>query len=184
MARPPLRRPNSSSHPLRGGCLTGQAIIEGREVNRTAIAAEDMEQAFAYHHLVPEDAWMVRVIGTGGAGIPWRALDRPVKLPSGKTTPVAIFVPPRLQNGIQLALSEPPDGISIQSVTPQPSGVSVLLRVQTDKVKPGLKGNLIVDAFRELAPNPSAGKQARRRQPLGTLPAVPFEVVEPSQRAK
>ncbi len=24
MARPPLRRPNSSSHPLRGGCLTGQ----------------------------------------------------------------------------------------------------------------------------------------------------------------
>ena len=22
MARPPLRRPNSSSHPLRGGCLT------------------------------------------------------------------------------------------------------------------------------------------------------------------
>ncbi len=30
MARPPLRRPNSSSHPLRGGCLTtvGQSFFD------------------------------------------------------------------------------------------------------------------------------------------------------------
>ncbi len=31
MARPPLRRPNSSSHPLRGGCLTRSATVRERE---------------------------------------------------------------------------------------------------------------------------------------------------------
>ena len=163
--------------------LIGQAVIDGREVTRTAVPAEDMEQAFAYHHLVAEDAWLVRVIGAG-AGVPWRPMDRPVRLSSGAATAVPVFIPPRLQNGIQLALNEPPDGISIQSVTPQRNGVSVLLRVQTDKAKPGLKGNLILDAFREVAPNPAAGNQRARRQPLGTLPAIPFEVVEPPARAK
>jgi hypothetical protein len=50
--------------------------------------------------------------------------------------------------------------------------------VQADKAKPGLRGNLILDAFREVAPKPDAANQTRRRQPLGTLPAIPFEVVE------
>jgi hypothetical protein len=41
-----------------------------------------------------------------------------------------------------------------------------------------LKGNLIVDAFMERAANPGAKQQAARRVPLGTLPAIPFEIVE------
>lgn len=158
--------------------LTGRATIDGREVTRTAVPAEDMEQAFAYHHLVAEDAWIVRVIGAGGGGVPWRLVEKPVKLPSGGATPLDLFVPPRFRNGVHLALNEPPEGISIQSVTLERDGVSVVLRVQAEKAKPGLKGNLILDAFREVAPDPAAGNQPRRRQPLGTLPAIPFEVVE------
>jgi hypothetical protein len=158
--------------------LTGRATIDGHEVTRTAIPAEDMEQAFAYHHLVAEDAWMVRVIGEGARGVGWRSIEKPVKLRSGDATPFQLFVPPRFQLGVRLALNEPPEGISIQSVTPDWDGVSVVLRVQADKAKPGLKGNLILDAFREVAPKPDAANQARRRQPLGTLPAIPFEVVE------
>jgi len=158
--------------------LTGRAIIDGHEVTRTAVPAEDMEQAFAYHHLVAEDAWMVRVIGEGARGVGWRPIERPVQLRSGGATPVNLFVPPRFQKGMQLALNEPPEGISIQSVTPERDGVSLVLRVQADKAKPGLKGNLILDAFREVAPNPAAANQTRRRQTLGTLPAIPFEIVE------
>jgi hypothetical protein len=158
--------------------LTGQAAIEGRDVTRAALPAEDMEQAFAYHHLVAEDEWMVRVIGAGVGGVLWRPIEKPVKLISGSATPVAIFVPARLQSDIQMALMEPPEGISIQSVAPARDGVSVLLSVQRDKAKPGLKGNLILEAFREVAPLPGAANQARRRQSLGVLPAVPFEVVE------
>jgi hypothetical protein len=158
--------------------LIGRAIIDGREVTRTAVPAEDMEQAFAYHHLVAEDSWMVRVIGEGARGLGWRAIEKPVKLRRGDATAFTLFVPPRFLQGMQLALNEPPEGISIQSVTPDWDGVSVVLRVQADKAKPGLRGNLILDAFREVAPKPDAANQTRRRQPLGTLPAIPFEVVE------
>jgi hypothetical protein len=158
--------------------LAGRATIDGHEVTRTAVPAEDMEQAFAYHHLVAEDAWMVRVIGEGPRGVGWRAIDRPVKLRPGDATAFNLFVPPRFQQGMRLALNEPPEGISIQSVTPDWDGVSVVLSVQAGTAKPGLKGNLILDAFREVAPKPDAANQTRRRQPLGTLPAIPFEVIE------
>jgi hypothetical protein len=130
-----------------------------------------MEQAFAYHHMVPADAWMVRVIGSG-PGIPWRPIEQPVKLHAGAATPVRLFVPPRLLNSIQFVLNRPPEGISIEEIQPAANGVSVTLRVEAGKSRPGLKGNLILDAFREIA-------STRRRQPLGTVPAIPFEIVEP-----
>jgi hypothetical protein len=154
--------------------LAGQATIDGREVTRIAVPAEDMEQAFAYRHLVAEDAWIVRVIGAG-AGVPWRTITEPVKLTAGGATALDVFVPLWLQNGLRPALNDPPEGISVQSVTEKPGGVSLVLHVEGDKAKPGLKGNLIVDAFRE-APN-QPKNQNRRRVPLGTLPAIPFEVV-------
>ena len=163
--------------------LTGRAVIDGHEVTRTAVPAEDMEQAFAYHHLVAEDAWMVRVIGEGARGLGWRPIEKVVQLRRGDATPIDLFVPPRFQKGVQLALNEPPEGISIQSVTPERDGVSVVLRVQADKAKAGLKGNLILDAFREVAPNAANGKPNQtRRQPLGTLPAIPFEIVDAASR--
>ena len=155
--------------------LAGQASIDGHEVTRLAVPAEDMEQAFAYRHLVAEDAWMVRVIGAGAGGVPWRSITKPVKLPAGGTAALDLFVPPRLQNGVRLALNDPPEGISVQKVTEKPNGISLVLQVEGDKAKPGLRGNLIVDAFREAQNQP--GNQNRRRVPLGTLPAIPFEVV-------
>jgi hypothetical protein len=162
--------------------LLGQASIDGREVRRTAVPAEDMEQAFAYHHLVAEDAWKVRVIGAGGGGFSWRMIDKPVRLPAGGAATVQLFAPPRFANGVEMALNDPPAGVSIQSITPARDGVSVVLRAQADKAKPGLKGNLILEVFREVAAN--SGRQAPRRQPLGTMPAIPFEVVEPAALPK
>ena len=42
--------------------LEGRAMIQGREIVRPGVPAEDMMQAFAYHHLVPAKEWMVRVL--------------------------------------------------------------------------------------------------------------------------
>ena len=56
-------------------------------------------------------------------------------------------------------------------------GVAIVLAIDARR-KPGLKGNLIVDAFMERAA-PNAPQSARRRVPLGTLPAIPFEISEP-----
>jgi hypothetical protein len=157
--------------------MTGKAMVAGRETTRTAVPAEDMQQAFAYHHIVPEDAWLVRVIGNGQGGNNLRALDKPVALKAGADTNFDVFLPYRGQTGVQVALNDPPEGIAIRKVTPSREGLSVLVSVQADKAKPGLKGNLILDAYRDVAANPAAGIRQGRRQPMGTLPAVPFEVV-------
>jgi hypothetical protein len=103
--------------------------------------------------------------------------DKPVALQAGATTTFEIATPYQTPQGLELALNDPPEGVSIQKVTPHRDGISVLVQVQGDKAKAGLKGNLILDSFREVAANPAAGIRQARRQPMGTLPAVPFEVV-------
>ncbi len=108
--------------------------------------------------------------------------DKPVRLPAGGTARVRLFAPNRnLVDQLQLELSDPPDGIFLQSVEPEPDGVAVVLRADAARVKPGFKGNLIIDAYRQprlqfASARPGAGQ---RRLPLGTLPAIPFEIVAP-----
>jgi hypothetical protein len=156
--------------------VEGHATIAGREQHHTALAAEDMMQAFYYHHLVATGDLVVRVMGPQRPPVLWKSYgEKPVRLPAGGTVPMQINVPNmRLGAPVQMTLNEPPAGITIQSVTPSATGVSIVLRADP-KAKPGLKGNLILDAFID-RPAPNV-KQGTRRQPLGTLPAVPFEVV-------
>jgi hypothetical protein len=159
--------------------LEGRATIQGREVRRLSVPAEDMMQAFAYRHLVPAREWLVRVSGA----VRFRESSKlapgiTVKLPTGGTAPVRLWLPVGRQAGqVRLALNEPPEGIALEKVAPAQDGVSFLLRADAGKVKPGLKGNLIVDVFME-RPAPAGAKQpGARRQLWGTLPAIPFEVV-------
>ena len=148
-----------------------------KEERRIAVPADDMMQAFAYRHLVAAKELMVRVIGAGGGMAVHPLADKGVKLVAGGTAPLQIFVPARLMDGMVLLLNEPPEGISIQEVQPAPNGVSLLLRADP-KVKAGLKGNLILDAFVDHIVTPEGGTPTRRRNLLGTLPAVPFEVTK------
>jgi hypothetical protein len=156
----------------------GHATIAGHEVRHPAVAADDMMQAFYYHHLVAADALVVRVMGNQRPPVVWKSYgDKPVRVKAGATAQVQIPVPnPRLGGQVHMLLNEPPDGITIQSVIASGNGVSVTFKADPAKVKPGLKGNLILDAFVD-RPAPNT-KQGIRRQPLGTLPAMPFEVVE------
>jgi hypothetical protein len=161
--------------------LEGYARIQGRELVRPGVPSEDMMQAFAYHHLVPAEEWLVRVTPPGRVRSLWKlADDKPVKLPIGAAAPVRLEAPrgPWVSR-VQFELSEPPEGIAIQRVAPDPEGVAIVLRADAAKVKPGLKGNLIVEAFTEgvAAAKGAQQRTAPRRVPLGTLPAVPFEVV-------
>ena len=148
--------------------------LEGRagELHHIAVPAEDMMQAFAYHHLVTQTEWMVRVIGQGQPANLRAASEKIVRLPAGGSVTVPLTVPPRLVGDVQFDLNEPPDGVTLKCV-----GNSVVLSAAGDKVKPGLKGNLILDAFVE-RPAPNQGANAKRKQSMGTLPAIPFEVVQ------
>ena len=55
--------------------MEGRATIAGSEVRRPAVPADDMMQAFFYHHLVPAQEWMVDIIGRGRGAIPFRLRD-------------------------------------------------------------------------------------------------------------
>jgi hypothetical protein len=170
----------------------GRATIQGREVIRPAVPAEDMMQAFAYRHLVPAQEMKVAVSGRNMSRSPVRILgESPVRIPAGGTARVRIAAPALAFAGkIQLELSDPPDGIAIKNVSPSgaqygraywPGGAEIVLQCDAAKAKPGLQGNLIVNAFADAPELPGKAKtQApQRRRPLGVLPAIPFEVVAP-----
>jgi hypothetical protein len=80
---------------------------------------------------------------------------------------------------VALELSDPPEGISIQKLSPAAQGTEIILQSDPSKAKAGLKGNLIVYAFSErpLADRAKAAPN-RQRTPITALPAIPFEIVE------
>jgi hypothetical protein len=140
-----------------------------------------MTQAFIYHHLVPAEDWLIAVKGRR-----WRQRRpleilgrRPLRLPVGQTAQVRFSAPRRLPiDQLRFVLSEPPEGITIENASADDDGLQILLRADGEKVKPGLKGNLIVDVFIERVVK-REGKQngQKRRIPLGALPAISFETV-------
>jgi len=157
--------------------LEGWAIIEGRAVFRPAVPAEDMMQAFAYRHLVPAKELAVAVTGRGMPGV--RILDAtPVKIPAGGTARVRIGAPSSaFADRFKLELGEPPDGITIQNISPIREGAEIELAADAAKVRPGLKGNLVVNAFAARPQAAGKGPANNRRPFAGTLPAIPFEIV-------
>jgi hypothetical protein len=91
----------------------------------------------------------------------------------------------RAFENVQLELSEPPDGLTLRDVVVGDAGAEFVLASDGEKAPAGLRGNLIVVVSGERVP-PQRGNQpaapaaaARRRIPIATLPAIPFEVIPP-----
>jgi len=127
----------------------------------------------------------VAVTGRERLRAPWKLLGEvPVKLPLGGTVSVRFSMPrgPLLEK-IQLTLHDAPAGISVQNTSLAQNSATLLLQADADKLKPGLKGNLIIDAAVERTVNPKNGKSPAQKRlvPLGSLPAIPFEVVAQHQ---
>ena len=154
--------------------IEGRAKIEGRVIVRQAIAAEDMMQAFIYHHLVPMQNLTVAVIGPERLRAPWKLLDKPpVKLPLGGSVSIRFSMPrgPQLEK-VQLTLHDAPAGVSIQDVSLAQDNTTIVFRTDAEKLKPGLKGNLIIDASVERTVNPKNGKaKAQKRARFAGQPA-------------
>jgi hypothetical protein len=162
--------------------IEGRAKINGQEVVRAAVPADDMMQAFIYRHLVPAKELLVTVKERARLLAPWKLLaEGVVKLPAGgaATVPFSLMRGP-LADQVRLTLHEPPDGISIEHTSLAAQTATVTLHADAAKVKPGLKGNLIIDASVERTQKAKDGKQKpnMRWAPLGSLPAIPFEIVK------
>jgi hypothetical protein len=172
--------------------IEGRALINGQEVVHPAVPADDRMQAFAYRHLVPTKDLEVSLASRGQFRVAVALVDSdPVKIPAGGTAGVRLRTPTTaFCTNFQLELSEPPDGISIQSVAPDGAGTRIMLGSDAAKTKPGAKGNLIVNVMPRRPPpaatNGVAPARANQARPniLGTLPAIPFEIVAPALSIK
>jgi hypothetical protein len=154
--------------------VVGHAEIDGQQVTRTAIPADDKMQAFAYRHLVPAQDLLVAVTSAGPARGAMRLIDdQVIQLPVGGSGQVRFFAPAaQFYNQVQFELDEAPEGITIGEVARGRQGISIQLTADENRVQPGLKGNLIVEAFTERTFNNN-----RRRVHIAFLPAITFETV-------
>jgi hypothetical protein len=163
--------------------LEGRANIQGHEIVRRAVPADDRMQAFAYRHLVPStELW----IGTTGRGATQEALriksDMPLKIPSGGTAHVRLTLPTfRTLEKITFELIDPPEGISIAESSLKGQDAGFIVQSDASKAKPGVFGNLIVNVLGERTPpaNDKPAPPRRPRLPMGTLPALPYEIIKP-----
>ncbi|MGQ9505935.1 MAG: PPC domain-containing protein [Thermogutta sp.] len=160
--------------------LVGKAVAGGKEIVRKAIAADDMMQAFYYHHLVPAGDWAVNVTSRSRYGVAWvippeKAMTIPIK------DKAEIRLPWIGSSGttVRLELSNPPEGLSVADVVRDSSGVRVVLTVDKEKIKPGTKGNLVFQVYNETQRRGLIATSTQTVRSLaGWLPAVPFVVTE------
>jgi hypothetical protein len=161
--------------------IVGRATVHGRTIQRTAVPADERQQAFAYQHLVQADAFRVVRAGRGGTRMPIRVLaETPIRLVAADApVRVQVAVPAAYQTfeNIQFELVEPPPGITIGGVIVAPgrAGASFVLQA-TEKATPGLRGNLIVIMTGVRVTPAGTPDAARRRVPVAVLPAIEFEV--------
>jgi hypothetical protein len=173
--------PAPTDEPLRL-TLEGRAFVQGAPIVRPAVPAEDMMQAFAYRHLVPAEALEVAVSGRFMSRMPLKILSAtPVKIPAGGSARVRVAAPSSaFVDRFRLELNEPPEGITLGKVSSVSDGAEIELRSDAAKAKPGLKGNLIVNILQGqalIAAKKNKKQANQRRSAVGTLPAIPFEIV-------
>ena len=168
--------------------MEGKATIDGRTVVRPAVPAEDMMQAFLWRHLVAAKDLKVNVTGGWAARAPVTLASKtPVRIPAGGTAQVRFNLPASGRAAaaaqVQLELNDPPEGITIQKTSLVGNAPAIVLKSDPDKAKPGLRGNLIVNAYvvRSVPASKGSTKMVKRRFLVGALPAMPFEVVAGSQ---
>lgn len=153
--------------------IEGVATIDGKEVRRPVVPAEDMMQAFLWRFLVPQQELLVSVTGSRPVPTIWQpmvpgasvATAMPLRIPLGGTAQVRI-------SGSQLAtarlqIANEPRGIMLREVQTEPTGVVLTLKVDRNIALVGDAANVIVEVA------------TANREPLGVLPAIPFEIVEP-----
>ncbi len=184
-----LMAPTASSEKSFNLAVEGRALIQDQQVVHPAVPAQDMMQAFAYRHLVPSKELEVAFLERPQLKFAMKILDpTPVKIPAGGTAQLRVRTPGRAAAAnFQLELNAPPDGISIKNISPGDAETTIVFGSDAAKIKPGTTGNLIVNiiAKRQRA-NPAAAKARgnQQRVALGTLPAIPFEIVAPQLLAK
>ncbi|MGD0016873.1 MAG: peptidase, partial [Verrucomicrobiia bacterium] len=162
--------------------LEGRAMIQGRDVVHPVVPAEDMMQAFAYRHLVPAKELKVAVAGRQARKAWGKIISAtPIKLRPGGLARVQVELPKGVSSvNVQPELSGTPEGIIINGFWTTRDVMEIALQSDVTKVKLGQKGNLTVKVFGQKtgAHGKDIPQTNNQRIQLGTLPSIPFEIVE------
>ncbi len=166
--------------------MEGTAVVEGKKIVRRVLPADDVMQAFAYHHLVEASEWIINV---AGRGLPLRvAQSGRLQLPPGGLAYLPLDnAARRSEAGLRFELSDPPEGVSLKGIEYRQGKPVIVFACDSAKAQPGLQGNLIVVAYSDRLSSAGAkGGNAPRQQrnSVGVLPAIPFEIGSGGTRAK
>ena len=162
--------------------IEGRATVNGHYLVHPAMPAEDMMQAFIYKHLVPSKELVVNISGKPQPFLrdAFKVIGAtPVKIPSGGTAHVEITAPAGVfTERFKLQLDNPPDGLSLQKVSPLASGLELVVACDAEKIKPGDSGNLILNVVPNFQGSTKINKGGQRRNAaVATLPAIPYKIV-------
>jgi hypothetical protein len=161
----------------------GQALVNGQTVKRPAVVCEDMMQAFFYRHLVASGDIMVAGGGKRRTAAAVKLSDSmPVRISAGGSTKIHVQIPPILRwQKAQLSLSEAPEGISLEDMQIDSSGMTFLLKTDGQKVKTGFLDNLIIEISAQMPPKTQGAGTAKKPEQsnhFGFLPAIPVEITK------
>jgi hypothetical protein len=158
--------------------LEGRIRVGGKVLSRTAVAADDVMQAFLYRHLVPAEEFLV-LVQKGRWGAPPMELlgESPVRIPAGGSRRVTLKTRrSQALKQMKLVLNKPPEGVTLHDLAVVPEGLTFQLKANKDTS--GVADNLLIEAFREYTPKDKQGKPLpKRRNSIGLLVAIPIEVV-------
>lgn len=162
--------------------IVGQGKNAGKDVVHAAFPADDLMQAFFYRHLVVAKELKICSVGRGS---PSRLLSTaPLKLaPGGEARIQVASSVARSVNGVRVELVDAPEGITVKRARLNRDGYEVTLACDPEKVKLGLQGNLILQAFGERPAAKSNKQKQTQGSSLGVAPALPFEIVAAPRRA-
>lgn len=161
--------------------LRGTATANGKTVIRTAAPAEDLMQAFIYHHLTPFRELEVMVTEPAA---PFTVAPRlppagVLEMPRGReiVIPVTVVRRPGFTGPVRFQLVDPPKGIALRGggIPPGRNEGVVTLLAETKDTPAGLTENLVLTAMMPLEREPTPEERVRIENRLGktTAPAAP-----------
>ena len=160
--------------------LNGTAVENGISITRTAVAADDVMQAFLWRHLVTADEWLVNVVPGRGKRPPIElANPLPLRIPVGGKAEVRVKAGKWIvDRGVELEPNEAPNGITLSPARQIPNGFAFDVMADATAA-PGLETNLIIHLFSKAQPR-KKGAKARAKYRISNLPAIPIILLKPN----
>jgi len=159
----------------------GSARINGTIIKHKVTPADEVEQAFSYHHLLPAQNFIAFVNQIQRPVVPIKPINSaPVVLSPQTPTKLRFAVPPILaRQSLTLELLEPKtNNIHILSHSISNNILEVLLKYEPTEPKHLISDNIIIEIssspVSKTQRKPSQANQSKNK--LGVLPAVPFIV--------